>query len=44
MQPLYLARIEALGQSDFVTVDCAACHHVTLLTPDFLLRPSGQGQ
>jgi hypothetical protein len=38
MQPLYLARIEALGQSDFVTVDCAACHHVTLLTPDFLLQ------
>jgi pimeloyl-ACP methyl ester carboxylesterase len=31
-------RIEALGQSDFVTVDCAACHHVTLLTPDFLLQ------
>jgi hypothetical protein len=21
-----------------VTVDCAACHHVALLTPDFLLR------
>ena len=35
MLPLYLARIEALDQSDFVKVDCAACHHVALLTPDF---------
>jgi hypothetical protein len=47
MQPLYLARIEDLGRSDFVKVDCAACQHVALLTPDFLLRlgarPSGQG-
>jgi hypothetical protein len=24
MQPLYLARIEDLGQGDFVKVDCAA--------------------
>jgi hypothetical protein len=23
---------------DFVKVDCAACHHVALLTPDALLR------
>jgi hypothetical protein len=38
MPPLYLARIEDLGQSDFVKVICAACHHVALLTPDFLLR------
>jgi hypothetical protein len=38
MQPLYLARIEDLGPSDFVNVDCAACDHVSLLTPDFLLR------
>jgi len=27
-----------VGQSDFAKVDCAACHHVALLTPDFLLR------
>ena len=38
MQPLYLARIEDLGRGDLVQVDCAACHHVALLTPDFLLR------
>jgi ribosomal protein S27E len=38
MQPLYLARIEDLGRSDFVKVDCAACYHVALLTHDFLLR------
>jgi hypothetical protein len=29
---------EALRQRDFVKIDCAACHHVALLTPDFLLR------
>jgi hypothetical protein len=38
MQPLYLARIEDLGRGDLVKVDCAACYHVALLTPDFLLR------
>jgi hypothetical protein len=38
MQPLYLARIEDLGRSDFVKVDCAACHHVALLTPGALLK------
>jgi len=38
MLPLYAARIEDLGQSDFVKVDCAACHHVALLAPEFLLR------
>ena len=38
MLPRYAARIEDLGQSDFVKVDCAACHHVALLMPDFLLR------
>ena len=38
MQPLYLARIEDLRRGDLVKVDCAACHHVALLTPDFLLR------
>jgi ribosomal protein S27E len=38
MQPLYLARIEDLGRSDFVKVDCAACHHVALLAPVFLLK------
>jgi hypothetical protein len=30
MLPLYAARIEDLGQSDFVKVDSAACHHVAL--------------
>jgi hypothetical protein len=38
MLPLYAAWIEDLGRSDFVKVDCAACHHVALLTPEFLLR------
>jgi hypothetical protein len=38
MLPLYLARIEDLGQGDFVKVDCAACDHVALLTPVFLLK------
>jgi len=36
--PLYAARIEDLEQSDFVKVDCAACHHVALLAPGALLR------
>jgi hypothetical protein len=39
MQPLYLARIEDLGRGDLVQIDCAACHHVALLRPEFLLRP-----
>jgi hypothetical protein len=38
MLPLYATRIEDLGQGDFVKVDCAACHHVALLTPQALLR------
>ena len=38
MLPLYAARIEDLSQGDFVKVDCAACHHVALLTPEALLR------
>jgi hypothetical protein len=38
MLPLHLARIEDLGHGDFVKVDCAACHHVALLTPVFLLK------
>jgi hypothetical protein len=38
MLPLYAARIEDLGPGDFVKVDCAACHHVVVLAPDFLLR------
>jgi ribosomal protein S27E len=37
MQPLYSARIEDLSQGDFVKVDCAACHHVALLTAEALL-------
>jgi hypothetical protein len=38
MLPLYAARFEDLGKGDFVKVDCAACHHVALLTPEALLR------
>jgi len=38
MRPMYLARIEDLGRGDFVKVDCAACRHVALRTPNFLLR------
>ena len=38
MLPLYAARISDLGSGDFVKVDCAACHHVALLTPEFLPR------
>jgi hypothetical protein len=38
MLPFYAARIEDLGPGDFVKVDCAACHHVALLAPEFLLR------
>jgi hypothetical protein len=38
MQPLYLARIENLRHGDLVKVDCAACRHVALLVPGFLLR------
>jgi hypothetical protein len=34
---LYIARIEHLGRGDFVKVDCAACRHVALLTPEALL-------
>jgi ribosomal protein S27E len=33
-----LSLIGTLGQSDFVKVDCAACHHVAGLAPEFLLR------
>jgi hypothetical protein len=46
MLPLYAARIEDLDRGDFIKVDCAACHHVALLTPVALLRlrlsPSGK--
>ena len=38
MMPLYAARIEDLGLGDFVKVDCAACQHVALFAPEFLLR------
>jgi hypothetical protein len=38
MLPLYLARIEDLRQGEFVKIDCSSCHHVALLTPEFLLR------
>jgi hypothetical protein len=38
MLPLHAARIEDLRPGDFVRVDCVACHHVALLTPEALLR------
>jgi hypothetical protein len=38
MLPLHAVGIEDLGRGDFVRVDCAACHHVALLTPEALLR------
>jgi hypothetical protein len=38
MLPLYAARIEDPGRGDFVKVDCAACHHVALLTPEALVK------
>jgi hypothetical protein len=38
MLPLYATRIEDLGRGDFVKVDCAACGHVALLTPEALMR------
>jgi hypothetical protein len=38
MLPLYTARIEDLGLGGFIKLDCAACHHVALLTPEALLR------
>ena len=36
--PSTWARIEDLGRGDLLRVDCAACHHVALLTPESLLR------
>jgi hypothetical protein len=38
MLPLYAAEIKDLGLGDFVKVDCAACHHVALLTPEALMK------
>ena len=38
MLPLYAARIEDLGSGDFVKVDCPACHHIALLTPEALMK------
>jgi ribosomal protein S27E len=38
MLPLYLARVGDLEQGDFVKIDCAACHHVALMTPAALLK------
>jgi hypothetical protein len=38
MLPLYAARIEKSRAGYLVKVDCAACHHIALLTPEFLLR------
>jgi hypothetical protein len=35
---LYAARIDDLGQGDFVKLDCAAGYLVALLAPEFLLR------
>jgi hypothetical protein len=36
--PLYATPIEDLRRGDFVKVDCTACHHIALLTPEALLR------
>jgi hypothetical protein len=36
--PLYAALIEDLERGDLVKVDCAACNHVALLTPEALVR------
>jgi len=36
MKPLYAARIEDLGLSDFVKVECNACGHAELLSADML--------
>jgi len=38
MLPLYAVRIEDLGLGDLVKVDCAARHHVALLTPEVPTR------
>ena len=38
MLPLYLARIGDLRQGEFVKIDCASCHHVAVLSREFLLR------
>ena len=38
MSPERRATAMCVGQSDFVKVDCTACHHVVLLSPEFLLR------
>jgi hypothetical protein len=38
MLRLYAARIEDLERGDLVKVDCVACHHVALSTPEVLLR------
>jgi hypothetical protein len=35
---LHATRIEDLGRGDLVKIDCAACHHVALLTPAALLK------
>jgi hypothetical protein len=44
MLPLYLARIGDLGRGDLVKVNCTACDHVALLTPEALLvRLGGNG-
>ena len=38
MRPLYLARVWDLESGDIVKIDCAACHHVALMTPAALLK------
>jgi hypothetical protein len=38
LRPAVEARIEDLGRGDLAKVDCAACHHVALLTPEPLMR------
>jgi hypothetical protein len=38
MVPLYAARIEDLGQGDFVKVECATCGHDELIPASALLQ------
>ena len=37
-RPAAVARIEDLRHGDLIKVDCAACLHVALLTPEFVRR------
>jgi hypothetical protein len=41
MLPLYMARLRDLRRGDLIKIDCAACDHVALLTPEALLLRLG---